>query len=81
MFAPLGYDAALLLVEGLKAAEAAGLEAGSDDYKQAVIDGIKGINGVEGITGSYAFDEYNNPIKSAAMIKLTGGEEVFTELF
>lgn len=24
MFAPLGYDAALLLVEGLKAAEAAG---------------------------------------------------------
>ena len=64
-----------------EAAEAAGLEAGSDDYKQAVIDGIKGINGVEGITGSYAFDEYNNPIKSAAMLKLTGGEEVFTELF
>ena len=36
---------------------------------------------LEGITGSYAFDEYNNPIKSAAMIRLENGEEVFTELF
>ena len=81
MFAPLGYDAAMILCEGLKAAEAAGLEQGSDEYKQAVIDAMKGTKGLEGITGSYEFDEYNNPIKSAAMMKLEGGEEVFTELF
>lgn len=81
MFAPLGYDAALILCEGLKAAEAAGLEQGSDEYKQAVIDAMKATKGLEGITGSYAFDEYNNPIKSAAMMKLEGGVEVFTELF
>ncbi len=42
---------------------------------------MKATKGLEGITGSYEFDEYNNPIKSAAIIKLDGGEEVFTELF
>lgn len=81
MFAPLGYDAAMILCEGLKAAEGAGLEAGSDEYKQAVIDAMKSTKDLEGITGSYEFDEYNNPIKSAAMMKLEGGAEVFTELF
>lgn len=81
MFAPLAYDAAMILVAALEEAEAAGLETGSDEYKQAVIDAMKATNGLEGVTGSYAFDEYNNPIKSAAMIKLENGEEVFTELF
>ena len=81
MFAPLGYDAALILVSALQAAEDAGLTAGTDEYKQAVIDAMAATDGLEGITGTYAFDEFNNPIKSAAMIKLEGGEEVFTELF
>lgn len=81
MFAPLGYDAAMLLVNALKAAEDAGLAAGTDEYKQAVIDAMKATKGLEGITGSYEFDALNNPIKSAAIIQLVGGEEVFTELF
>ena len=81
MFAPLAYDAAMLLCEGLKAAEAKGLTAGTDEYRQAVIDGIKAVNGLEGITGTYAFDKYNNPIKSAAIIELTGGEEKFKEMY
>ena len=38
-FSPLGYDAALTVCGGLEAAEAAGLEPGTDEYKQAVIDG------------------------------------------
>ena len=38
-------------------------------------------DGVEGITGSYTFDEYNNPIKSAAMIQLQSGEENFIEMY
>ena len=81
MFAPLAYDAAMLLCEGLKAAEEQGLTAGTDEYKQAVIDAIKNMNGTEGITGSYSFDEYNNPIKPVAIIELTGGNEVYQEMY
>ncbi|MFR1051934.1 MAG: ABC transporter substrate-binding protein [Lachnospirales bacterium] len=81
MFAPLGYDAAMLMCNALKAAEDAGLEVGTDEYKQAVIDAMKATKGLEGITGTYEFDEYNNPIKSAAMMKLEGGKEVFSEMF
>ena len=81
MFAPLGYDAAMILVAALEQAENAGLEAGTDDYKQAVIDAITATSGLEGITGTFEFDEFNNPIKTAAIIKLQGGEEVFTEWF
>ena len=80
MFAPLAYDAAMLMCEALKVAESKGLKAGSDEYKQAVIDALAAIN-VEGITGSYTFNETNDPVKSAAMIALQGGEEVFTELY
>ena len=80
-FAPLGYDAATTVVYGLQAAEDAGLEAGTDEYKQAVIDAIKTMDGTEGITGSYAFDEFNNPIKPVAIIELTGGNEVYQEMF
>ena len=81
MFAPLAYDACLLLTIGLQAAEDAGLEAGSEEYKQAVIDAIKNVQGVEGITGTYSFDEFNNPIKSAAIIELKGGQESFKEMY
>lgn len=72
-FAPLGYDAAMTVVYGLQAAEDAGLEAGTEEYKQAVIDGIK--NGtIEGVTGTFTFDEYNNPVKSAAIQTFKAGE-------
>ena len=81
MFAPLAYDASMIMAYGLKAAEDAGLEAGTDEYKQAVIDAIKTMDGVKGITGTYSFDSDNNPIKSVAIIDLTGGEEVFKEMF
>ena len=81
MFAPLAYDASMIMAYGLKAAEDAGLEAGTDEYKQAVIDAIKTMDGVKGITGTYSFDSDNNPIKSVAIIELTGGEEFFKEMF
>ena len=81
MFAPLAYDASMIMAYGLKAADDAGLEAGTDEYKQAVIDAIKTMDGVKGITGTYSFDSDNNPIKSVAIIELTGGEEVFKEMF
>ena len=81
MFAPLAYDAAMLMCNALAAAEEEGLEAGSDEYKQAVIDALAATAGTEGITGSYTFNETNDPVKSAAMIQLQGGEEKFTELY
>jgi len=81
MFAPLAWDAAMVLTEALKAADAAGLKAGTDEFKQKVIDSMKGMNGLEGITGSYTFNETNDPIKSVAIIQLTSGDEVFKEFF
>jgi len=81
MFAPLAYDAAMLLCKALEAAEEKGLEAGSDEYKQAIIDDLAATDGMEGITGSYTFNETNDPVKSAAMIQLKGGVETFTELY
>ena len=81
MFAPLAYDAAMIMSYGLKAAEEQGLTAGTEEYKQAVIDAIKAMDGVPGITGSFSFDDNNNPIKSVAIIELTGGDEVFKEMY
>ncbi|MBQ0070668.1 MAG: ABC transporter substrate-binding protein [Spirochaetales bacterium] len=81
MFAPLAWDASLILAEGLKAAEASGLKTGSAEYKQKVIDTIKNLNGLEGITGSYTFNATNDPIKSVAIIALSKGEESFARFF
>ena len=39
------------------------------------------MDGVAGITGSYSFDADNNPIKSVAIIELTGGDEVYKEMY
>ena len=81
MFAPLGYDAAMLMVNAISAAEEQGLEAGTEEYMAAVVEAMAATDGLEGVTGTYKFDEFNNPIKSAAMMQLQNGEEVFTEMF
>jgi branched-chain amino acid transport system substrate-binding protein len=81
MFAPLAWDASLLMAHGLEAAEKKGLKAGSAEYKQAIIDAIKSVKNFEGITGSYTFNSTNDPVKSVAVIKVTNGAEVFDTLF
>lgn len=83
MFAANAYDAAMVLCSALAAAEEAALEAGTEEYKQAVIDAIRdNSGGVVGITSDgYAFDEYNNPIKSAVIMRLEGGKEVYSQMF
>ena len=81
MFAPLAWDACMILQYGLEKAEEAGLTPATEEYKTAIIEAIKGMQDVKGITGTYTFDEYNNPIKSAAIIELTGGEELFKEMY
>ena len=77
MFEALGYDAALPDVQCSQ--ERGGAESGGwlDEYKQAVIDAMKATNSLEGVTGTFSFDDQNNPIKSASILQIQGGEEVF----
>ncbi len=79
-FAPLGYDAAKTVVYGLQAAEDAGLEAGTDDYKQAVIDAIASGT-IDGITGTFTFDEHHDPVKQTAILTYVDGKPVLKEMF
>ena len=80
-FCALGYDAAMVLANGLAAAEEAGLEPGSEDYKQAVIDGIADGT-VEGVTGSIAYEGTGDPVKSSLIISFNedGSEYTFEVL-
>mgnify|MGYP000059528221 FL=1 len=79
-FAPLGYDAAKTVVYGVQAAEDAGLEAGTDEYKQAVNDAIASGT-IEGITGTFTFDEHHNPVKQTAILCFDGATPVLKEMF
>jgi branched-chain amino acid transport system substrate-binding protein len=84
MFAALGYDAAMVMVNAMTIADNAGLTPGTDEYKQAVIDAIRDDSGsVVGITsaGGYTYDEHNNPIKDAVIIKLENGAEAYSQMF
>lgn len=80
-FCALGYDAAMVLAAGLTAAEEAGLEAGTDEYKQAVIDGIA-AGTVDGVTGSISYEGTGDPVKSSLIITFAedGTEETFQVL-
>lgn len=81
MFAPLAYDAAMLMCNALKAADDKGLTPGTAEFQAAVVEAMAATTDVVGITGTYNFDAQNNPIKSAAILQLQSGAEVFTELY
>jgi branched-chain amino acid transport system substrate-binding protein len=66
--ATLAYDAALILVDSLE-------RAGSLD-RAAIKDAIMATN-LECVSGVITFDEYGDPIKKAAVIKVENGEFVF----
>lgn len=76
MFAATTYDAAAILADALKAAEDAGLTVGSDEYKAAVIKAISETDS-EYVTGHFTYDESNNPIKDAIIIKIVNGAYTF----
>ncbi len=84
MFAALAYDAAAVMCAALTKAEATGEAAGSDAYKQAVVDAVKtegaSVVGVTSANG-YTFDANNNPIKDAVIMTLTGGVETYKEMY
>ncbi len=76
-FNALGYDAAAIVTAGLKAAEEKGGTPGSDDYKQAVIDGIAAAK-VDGVTGTISYSGTGDPEKSTLVITFKdGAEEIF----
>ncbi len=76
-FCALGYDAAMVLANGISAAEEQGLEAGSDEYLQAVIDGIAD-GSVEGVTGTIEYEGTGDPVKSSLVLTFdeNGAESV-----
>ena len=67
-------------VYGVQAAEDAGLEAGTDEYKQAVNDAIASGT-IEGITGTFTFDEHHDPVKQTAILTYVDGKPVLKEMF
>ncbi len=76
-FNALGYDAAAIVCAGIQAAEEKGGTPGSDDYKQAVIDGIAAAK-VEGVTGTISYSGTGDPQKSTLIITFKdGAEEIF----
>lgn len=68
----------MVLTNGIKSAEEQGLEPGTDEYLQAVIDGIA-AGSVEGITGSISYDGTGDPVKSSLIIAFNddGSETTF----
>ena len=76
MFAAQGYDAAMILAAAIEKAEASGAKAGSNDYRQALIDAMKATD-MDCVTGHVTFNEYNNPEKTAAIITFQNGAAKF----
>ena len=66
--ATLAYDAALILIDSLK-------RAGSTDGA-AIRDAISATD-LECVSGQITFDEYGDPLKKAAIIKVQDGKFVF----
>ncbi len=76
MFSAQAYDAAAILCGALTEAENAGLTAGADDYKAAVIEAMAATD-ADYVTGHVVYNEYNNPEKSAAIINIVDGATTF----
>ncbi len=67
-FNATGYDAALVLIEAIQ-------KAGTTDY-DAVVEAMKNTDTI-GVTGNLKFDDHNDPIKSAFIMTIKEGKEVF----
>ena len=56
------------------------MEAGTDEYKQAVNDAIASGT-IEGITGTFTFDEHHDPVKKTAILTYVDGKPELKEMF
>ena len=66
----------MILIAAIEKAEASGLESDTEAYRLFVIDALKATD-MECVTGHVTYDRYNNPIKSAVIINVEGGEARF----
>mgnify|MGYP002511804249 CR=1 FL=1 len=79
-FCALGYDAAMVLLGGIKAALSKGVDLSSDDGRQAIVDGIA-QGSVDGVTGTIKYDGSGDPVKPTLVITFEGGsQKVFDEV-
>jgi branched-chain amino acid transport system substrate-binding protein len=66
--ATLAYDAAKILLQSIS-------EAGVDDA--SVVKDFMSALVYEGVSGNISFNEFGDPVKTAAIIKIEGGKTVF----
>jgi len=66
--ATLAYDGTRMMLQAIDDA---------DSLDPAVVQQAMKNLQYEGVTGMITFDEFNNPIKEAAIVKIEGGEPVF----
>ena len=80
-FSALGYDAAMVLCQAIKTVETEGkAKAGTEDYKQAIIDAVK-AGSVEGVTGTIRYEGSGDPVKPTLIITFEGGsQKVFSSI-
>jgi branched-chain amino acid transport system substrate-binding protein len=69
--ATLAYDATNLLIAAIQ-------KAGTADDTTKVAQALAGISW-EGVSGNITFDQFHNPIKSAAVIGVSGGQKKYVE--
>jgi len=67
--ATLGYDAALLMLEAIKRAE--------KPEPKLIRDALTGIKDFPCVSGNISFDEWGNPVKSAAVLEYTAEGQKF----
>lgn len=70
--AALAWDAALMVIEGIK-------KAGPDADSVKIKDAIAQIKNLKGVTGTITLNENHDPVKSAVIIALKQGKLVFQE--
>ena len=77
-FCALGYDAAMVLAEGIEVALDGGAKPDDKDFVDKVVAGIAG-NKVSGVTGDISFNGTGDPEKSSLIISFDadGNEVVF----
>lgn len=73
-FCALGYDAAMVVMNGIKTALEGGAKLSTDDGKQAIIDGIA-QGSVDGVTGTIKYDGTGDPVKPTLVITFEGGAQ------
>lgn len=75
--AALGYDAAMILYNGIAEASKNGAEIGPNaESYQAIIDAITATD-LDCVTGHITFDENNNPIKECSLTLIENGAYKF----